>query len=284
VSLLWRDRMHAFLAPSQIVLTRSCKGIKPGPPIRHSTECGYKPGTDGSESSLAQLEQMIEDADRADLVVTLSNHFVRYAVLGPQKNIANLAELQAYAGFHMREVFGERASDWMTSVSVWDPSTGGVCAALERSLFVRLEELAVRSKVRLRYVEPYLTAAFDHWHKRFDNRGAWFALVETGRLCLVLLKKGGWLRVSNQRVVEDVKDELLAALDQEAILFSGPGEGIETVYLFAPEHPELVLPEDCGWRIAPLHTDSMPVPPHYPSTPTVTPIVPDAISECAASG
>jgi hypothetical protein len=180
----------------------------------------------------------------------------------------------------MREIFGERASDWMTSVSVWDPLTGGVCAALERSLFERLEDLAARRKVRLRYVEPYLTAAFDHWHKRFDNHGAWFVLVEAERLCLVLLEKGGWLRVSNQRIVEDVKDELLAALDQEAILFSEPREGIETVYLFAPEHPELMLPEDCGWRIAPLHTDSISAPAHYPSIG----IVHHTASECAASG
>lgn len=281
MSLLWRDKIHVFLAPSQVVLTRSYKGIKPGAPTRHSAECEHKPGKGGAESSLAQLEQMIENADRADLVVTLSNHFMRYAVLAPQKNIANPAELQAYAGFHMREVFGGRALEWMTSISAWDPLRGGVCAALEHSLFEQLEEFAARRKMRLKYVEPYLTAAFDHWHKRFDNRRAWFALVETGRLCLVLLEKGGWLRVSNQRVVEDVKDELLATLDQEAILFSEGKEAIETVYLFAPEHPELILPEDCGWRIAFLPTDSMPAPAHYPSTPIISSTV--TVGECAAS-
>lgn len=279
MSLLWRDRLHVFLAPSRVILTHAHRGIKPSPPTRHSAECEHKPDS-GYESPLAQLEQMITNADGADLFITLSNHFMRYAVLGPQKNIANLAELQTYAGFHMREVFGERAADWMTSVSVWDPLTGGVCAALERSLFERLEELAVRRKVRLRYVEPYLTAAFDHWHKRFGNRRAWFVLVEAGCLCLILLKNGSWQRVSSQRVVEYVEDELLAALDQEAILFSEPKEGTETVYLFAPEHPELMLPEDCGWRIAPLHTDNMPAPAHYPSIP----IVLDSNNECAVSG
>ena len=278
MSLLWRDRVQVFFAPSQVVLTRSHKGMKPGTPLRHSAECEHKPDSSGPGSPLAQLEQMITGKDGADLIITLSNHFVRYAVLAPQKNIANPAELQAYAGFHMREIFGERTADWMISVSAWDPLTGGVCAALEHSLFERLEEFAARRKMRLKYVEPYLTAAFDHWHKRFGNRRTWFALVETGRLCLVLLEKGVWLRVSNQRIVEDLKDELLATLDQEAILFSERKETIEAVYLFAPEHPGLILPEDCGWRIAPVPTDSMPAPTHYPSAP----IAPNTANECAA--
>jgi len=231
------------------------------------------------EPPLAQLEQMIAGTGGADLTVTLSNHFMRYAVLAPQKNIANPAELQAYVGFHMREIFGERAMEWMTSVSAWDPIRGGVCAAFERGLFEQLGELAARCKMRLKYVEPYLTAAFDHWHQRFDDQRAWFALVEAGRFCLVLLENGGWQRVSNQRVVENVENELLAALDQEAILFSEHKEAIEAVYLFAPEHPELMLPEDCGRRVIPLHSESVPAPLHYPSSS----IVPDTVSECAVS-
>lgn len=280
MSPLWRDRMQVFFAPGRIVLARSYKSIKPKPATRLSVECEHKPGGAAWESPLAQLEQMIADADGAEVTITLSNHFIRYAVLASQPNIANPAELHAYAGFHMREVFGERAAEWMISISAWDPCSGGVCAAIEPSLFERLEELAARRKMRLKYVEPYLTAAFDHWRKRFDARRAWFALVETGRLCLALLENGGWQRISNQRIVHDVKDELLATLDQEAILFSGRKEGIETVHLFAPEHPELMLPEDCGWRIASLHTGNMPAPPYYPSAA----IVPDEASECAASG
>ena len=280
MSPLWRDRIQVFFAPDRVVLVRSYKGIKPKPAMRLSVECGHKPGGAAWESPLAQLEQMIADAEGGGVIITLSNHLIRYAVLASQKNIANPAELQAYAGFHMREVFGERAMEWMISVSTWDPRSGGVCAAMERSLFERLEELAAHRKIRLQYVEPYLTAAFDRWHNRFDERRAWFALVETGRLCLALLENGEWRRISNQRIVHDVEDELLATLDQEAILFSGRKEASETVYVFAPEHPELILPEDCGWRVTSLHTDDMPAPPHYPSAA----IVPAGINECAASG
>jgi hypothetical protein len=280
VSPLWRDRIQIFFAPDRVILARSYKSIKPKPAVRLSVECERKPDGTTWESPLAQLEQMLAGADGAEVVITLSNYFIRYAVLAPQKNIANPVELQAYAEFHIREVFGERAAEWMISVSAWDPCSGGVCAAMERGLFERLEELITHRKIRLKYVEPYFTAAFDHWRKRFHGQRAWFALVEAGRLCLALLEEGGWQRISNQRIVLNAGDELLATLHQEAILFSERKEGIDTVYLFAPEHPEVILPEDCGWRVTSLHTGNMPAPPHYPSIA----IVPDGVSECAASG
>ncbi|MBA4143096.1 MAG: hypothetical protein H0X43_08860 [Nitrosospira sp.] len=267
MSPLWRDRIQIFFAPDRVDLVRVHRGIKPEPPVRLSVECEHKPGAPAWAAPLEQLDQMsgTGGGHGAEVSITISNCFVRYVVLAAQQNIANPAELHVLADFHTREVYGEQAADWVTSVSAWDPSGGGVCAAMERALLEGLEEVVTRRKMRLKYVEPYLAGAFDHWHKRFDDRRAWFALVESGRLCLASLENGAWKRISNQRILQNVEDELLAALDQEVMLFAGRKENVETVYLFAPEHPELVLPEDCGWRVALLSTESLPAPAHYPS-------------------
>jgi len=265
VSPLWRDRLQVFLAPGRVDLARLQKGIKPRQAARLAAACEQKPGLPAWEAPLEQFEQMIENAGGADMSITLSNAFVRYVVLTAQPSIATPAELHAYAAFQMREVFGERAATWDISVSSWDPCSGGICAAVERSFLERLGEVSARGKARVKYVEPYLTAAFDHWHKRFNKSRTWFALLETGRLCLALVENGAWQRISNQRIVHGAEDELIAALHQEAILFSVHKEADETVYLFAPEHPEFTLPEDCGWRLAHLQTESMPAPPHYPT-------------------
>jgi hypothetical protein len=109
-----------------------------------------------------------------------------------------------------------------------------------------------------------LSAAFDQWRKRFNGERIWFALLETGHLCLASLSNGAWQRIRNQRILHNVEDELLAALDQEAILFSGRKEAVEQVYLFAPEHPGLVLPGDCGWQVVSLQNEML-APLHYPS-------------------
>ena len=89
----------------------------------------------------------------------------------------------------------------------------------------------------------------------------------TGRICVALLINGIWYSIRNQRILKNVADELLAALDQEAVL-SGNKEAIELVYLFAPEHPDLMLPENCGWRTVPIQTGQIPVLAHYPTVPT----------------
>jgi hypothetical protein len=219
---------------------------------------------------------MLPTGTGADIDILLSNHFVRYAVIPPQSKIETPAELQAYAAFQMREIYGERATEWELSMSSWDPVTGAVCAAVERSFLQGLEELAASQRMRLKYVEPYFTSVFDHWHGSFDNERAWFALVETGRLCLALLEGGAWLRILNQRILDDVEEELLVALEREAMLFSAPAGTSGQVRLFAPEHPGLTLPEGSGWQIVPLEDKTRPVPANYPFNDVTQTATPDA--------
>ena len=266
MSPLWHDQVQVFFAPNRIELVRSHRGIKLKQAPKLSMAWTRELDLPAWEQPLAQLDQMIAEVAGADLTITISNYFVRYAVISPQIQIASPAELYAYTAFHMREVYGERVGAWALSMSAWDPCSGGICAAIENALLQQLNELAVRRKVRLKSVEPYLSGAFDRWRKRFNGKRIWLVLVESGRLCLASLSNGAWQGIRNQRMLHDVEDELLAALDQEAILFSGRKEAVEQVYLFAPEHPELALPSDCGWQILPLQNESMPAPLHYPST------------------
>ncbi len=314
MSLLWRDRLQVFFAPGEVSVVRFPKGLryeglkfrglkfkglkfgslkfgslkfgslkfgslKPKPEATVSAVCEQKIGGAPWESPLEELERCLEGAGGTDVVITISNHFVRYSVLAPQKDIANPSELNSYAEFHMREVFGERAAGWVLSIGAWDPCNGGVCAAIDRELYDRLEELAVRSKARLQYIEPYLTSAFDHCRKRLEDSRSWFALVEAGRLCLALLEHGAWQYIRNQRIGQDIKGELLATLDQEAILSAYSGRAAGTVYLLAPGYPQLTLPEDCSWRIVWLAPDFMTVPQHFPRLPAA-----GETTTCAASG
>jgi len=265
VSPLWRDRNHAFLAPGRVDLVRHFRGIKRRPPVRHTAACGQKPGLPSWEAPLEQLQKMLAGAAGTELTVTLSNHFVRYAVISAGTKIESPAELYAYAAFRMREIFGERVATWELGVSKWDPSSGGICAAMERDLLARLQALAVDKKVELKGAQPYLADAIDQWCARFNRKKTWFALVEAGRLCVASLRDGAWQRISSRRILHSAEDELLATLEQEAMLFSGGREPVEQVVLFAPEHPRLALPGDCGWRAVSPPAGNKPAPAHYPT-------------------
>ena len=268
MSPLWRDQIHVFFAPERVDLVRvprRLSGLKQPEQVPKTTMlCQRDTDQSISESPLHQLEQMVQDAAGAEMMITLSNHFVRYTTLPPQAEISAPDEVYAYAAFRMREIYGTRVDEWILSMSAWDPIKGAICAAINRDLLTRFEEMAVRCRIKLKGLEPYLASTFDNWKQLLDAPRTCFALVETGRICIALLASGVWQIISNQKILHAVEDELLAALDQEAIL-SGYKEPVEQVYLFAPEHPGLVLPQDCGWEIVPIQTVQLPVLAHYPS-------------------
>ncbi|SFI17136.1 hypothetical protein [Nitrosomonas sp. Nm34] len=270
MSLLWRDRIQVFFAPGRVDMVRTFRGTKSRQSPRISQVHGYLQDTAMWKRSLQQLEQMIEKENMAsslkgaELIITLSNHFIRYVVVSPQQEITGPAELFAYANFRMREVYGERVDDWIVSISDEDPYQGTLCAAITRDLYSEFEALVSRHRMKLRRIEPYLTTAFDQWCQSFNDKRFWFVVIEPERLCMILFSNSEWKGIRNQRVVHSIETELLAALEQEAIN-SGYREPIEQVYLLAPENPDLNLPTDKGWQFACLPTEKIPVPLHFPS-------------------
>jgi hypothetical protein len=277
VSPLWRDQIQVFVAPGRIDLVRSTRGFKPVQAAKVTVWC--EPAQDAPvwQAALQQLEKHLMDAAGAQLSVTLSNHFVRYVALLPQAEIATPEEVSSYAAFRMREVYAERVNSWVLSVSEWTPLSGAVCAAIPRDLMVQLEEMAARCHCTLKEIEPYFASVYDRWQKLLDGNKTYFAVIEAGRICLAVLINGSWHSIRNQRILHNVAAELLAALDQEAIL-TGSKEAIERVHVFAPGHADLTLPEQCGWCIIPMPVGKIPVLPHYPSGP----VDDDGVNRCHA--
>lgn len=264
MSPLWRDQLHVFFAPERVDLVRSARGLKSTDITNITAKCHQAPGKQQWEAPMHELAKMLERAEKTAMTVTISNHFIRYVVLPPEDEITTPDEVFAYAGFRMREVYAERVNDWILSVSAWSPSSGAICAAISRELMMQIQELALRYKIKLIGIVPYLLSAFDQWHNVFDDKRTYFVLVETGRFCIALLKDNVWQNIRNQRILHNVEEELLAALDQEAI-FYGHKEAVEEIRLFSPEHPSLTLPANCGWKIAPVQLSNIQVPTHFPT-------------------
>lgn len=264
MSRLWRDQIQVFLAPERMDIVRFSRGFKPVQMSKATALCQHVQGAPAWQATLQQLEKHLQEAAGTDLTITLSNHFTRYVTLPPQTEITTPEEVKSYATFRMREIYAERVDSWVLSVSDWNPISGAVCAAIPRELMTRLEELAVRYQFNLKAVEPYLASVYDRWEKQLSGNRIYLAVIENGRICLAILLDGVWKSIRNQRILHSATDELLAALDQETIL-SGQKESVELVYLFAPEHPQLTLPQNCGWSLIPLQTEQIPVLAHYPS-------------------
>lgn len=255
MSQLWRDHIQVFIAPERVDLLRVSRSIKglgrtiESPKNTFSCEC------DSDQVAwkfpVKKFESLMKEATDTEVTITLSNHFVRYVILPPQPEITKPVEVDAYAIFRLREIYGERADSWKHSVSAWSPLEGAVCAAIDADLIEQLEEITKRYRIRLKSIEPYLASVFDNCKQQLHAPRIYFALVEAGRICIALLINGTWQNIRNQRILSSMEKELLAALDQEAILY-GQKEIIEHVYMYAPENPGFKLPVGCGWRITSL--------------------------------
>lgn len=263
MSRLWTDQIHAYLAPSRVDWVRFSRGFKPVQTEKITVPCEQIAAQSNWAAPMQQLDKLAQQAEKAALHVTLSNHFVRYVVLPAQAEIASPEEVQSYAAFKMREIYGSQMDIWALSISDWDPVDGAICAAINREVLSQLEQITARHDIKLATVEPYLASAVDLWRKRLVDERVYFALIEAGRLCVAVLINGVWHNIRNQKILQSVPDELLAVLDQEAIL-SGHKSTNEQVYVFSPEHPELILPPDCGWYITPVETSQVPALSHYP--------------------
>ena len=267
MSPLWRDRIQVFLSPERIDSVRTTRGFKPVQEAKVTVLCEPLQGAPVWQAALQQLEKQLVGVSGAELTIILSNHFVRYVTLPPQTEIMTPEEVNSYAAFRMREVYAERVDAWALSVSDWSPLTGALCAAIPRDLLTELEKTAVRLQCKLTEIEPYFASVYDRWQKLLNGDKTYCVVVEAGRLCISTQIGGVWHSIRNQRILHSVADELLAALDQEAVL-SGSKAAVEQAFLFAPQHPDLMLPVQCGWLFVPLPSEKVPALAHYPSAST----------------
>ncbi len=263
MSLLWRNRIQVFMAPDRIELVGFTRGFRSTQCYAQSSPCTQTSTTHQWKISLQTLEkklaQVTEDFRRsAELYVTLSNHFVRYGIIAPQPALANPDELMSYAGFQMREIYGERIENWVLSLSSWDPYRGALCAAIARDLQSALEVLTQQYAIRQIRITPYFAEVLDYWSKWLVGKQIWFVLVEPGRFCLVSLIDGVWRSVRNQKVVINLQEELLSALIQESIML-GVAQSAERVYVYAPGQTGLFTDNrDARWQFVHLSDESCP--------------------------
>lgn len=267
MSRLWRDQLQIYLAPGRIDWVQMKRGLKPVRLAKSTVFFEPSAGESDWGPALQQLEKVLAGATGTELSIVLSNHFLRYVALPPQNEITTPEEVKSYADFRMREVYAERVDGWILSVSDWSPVDGAVCAAIPRELSLRLEQMALNNRCKINVLEPYLASVHDRWHDQLSGEKIYLTVIEPGRICLAITYRGQWQSIRNQRVIHDVTTDLLAALDQE-VIWSGKKEAMEFVYVFAPEHPGLTLPQDSGWSVIPLPTGKMPSLAHYPSIPT----------------
>ncbi len=206
----WRDRIEIFLAPDRVDLTRVARGLRPRPGLTHSQPCAAGPDADSAAAIEALAHALATRAwKNADASVTLSNHFVRLALVPNAGEAARGAERLALARHQLRLVYGERAEAWQTVLG--DP---GVAAAVDPALAVALRAALAPAGIALKALRPFLADAFNAARPFLPSGPAWLAVVEPGRVCVAHLDGARWLALRSQRVQGAPEAALPNALEQ----------------------------------------------------------------------
>jgi len=246
VSPSWRDRVSVFFGPEHVHLARYGRGWKPQAPTGETLACGAA-GANAWQGALAALARGLANRgwQGADAGVTVSNHFVRYALVPAAGKLRGEGERTAAARHALRATHGERADRWRLVLGRGGDGDA-IAAGMEPELVDGITATLTAAGLRPCAIEPFLAAAFNGARRSIGREAAWLAVAEPGRVCVAYLEQGAWRRLRSERVRNRLEDELPAVLERLRLadgIDAGPGR----VLLVARDEPRVELAPASGW-------------------------------------
>jgi hypothetical protein len=240
VSLLSRDRFVAVLGASGVGL-----GQRRGSETVWLGSVGFiDEGFHAWAVALETFDRLLGEHTRpgAELSVVISGHFSRFCLVPWSEQIGSPAELLGFAQLCFEDLYGVPTQPWSMVLSAEPAGYGRVATALPQDLLTHLRTLVTGRGLRLRSVQPYLMAAFNHFDKSFDAGDFLFVVAEPVRSVLLLAREGRWAAVRS--VGSSDSDVALSALiGRESQLQASTSERPLNVYLHAParidSHPDV---------------------------------------------
>lgn len=254
MSLLWRDRVQALLGPHQVTLARWQRGLRAQAVARTILHLSpLPPGSTNWTEAVARLGEALLQPEwsKADLSVTLSNHFVRYAVVPWNDRLTDETEQSAFALQCFARVYGLPAQSCAVRVSLDKAGSPFLAGAVDRGLLDELENIAGQRELRLLSVKPLLMELFNRWRRRFTESVQWVCIVEEGLVCAALVGRDHWIVVRSMRVRSDWPSELVALLEREQFV-TDDASFAQTVFLYVANGVDVDLPTN-QWVVRRLY-------------------------------
>jgi hypothetical protein len=237
-----------FLGPRQIHLARRPRGLRARP--AHTLSLACTPGPDHAwQGALETLGRALATLAwrKADAAVTLSNHFVRYALVPPVPGVKR-GDRGAVAHHQLQAVYGDAAQGWRVSVDDAPADANAVAGGVDPQLVEQLEATLRAAGLRPVAIEPFLAGAYNACRATMNGAPAWLAAAEPGRVCVAAVQGGRWLALRSQRVSAPLRAALPPLLEQ-ARLAAAAGAKAGPVYLVSREEPPFKVPAGSGWSI-----------------------------------
>lgn len=251
MSRSFSDRVEVFLGPRRIHLARRPRGLAAR--AAHTLSLGCPPGPDHAwQGAMETLGRALATLAwrKADAAVTLSNHFVRYALVPPVAGVKR-ADRAAVAQHQLQAVYGEAAQGWRVALGEAPGDAAAVAGGVDPELVAQLEATLRAAGLRPVAIEPYLAGAYNACRATMKGESAWLAVAEPGRVCVAAVHGGRWLALRSQRVSAPLRMALPPVLEQ-ARLAAVQGAQAGPVYLVSRDEPPFKAAAGSGWSIEPV--------------------------------
>lgn len=244
-----RESLRIGLCPDRVAYAHTSRGLRPKL-IDRGTLAAEGEFTDQPwRAAIDALSKVLQahGARTTDAVVVLSNHFVRYVLLGADRRISSREEWLEYAAHCFEKTYGERASGWDVLVTESGPERPRIASAIDKALLEAIAASFKKSRARLRSIRPHLMVAFNRALPAMKRGSSWFVVQEPGQVLLGLLRDGLWQCVRGRRTDAAWHEALPQIVDRENALLA-PEEPCRDVFVCAlqPAEPG----ERSGYRFA----------------------------------
>jgi len=250
---LWRDRLLVWLAPAELALVRVSGILRPRIVAKRIVPCDPAFGTEPWQGAAAALKSAAESlrSEPLNVVVVVSNHFVRYALVPWDDALSGAEEELAFARHCFSKIHGERVKSWVMRVSDGPAGAPRLASAIDAALLDAVRASFPKGgKARVYSAQPYLMAAFNRWRDAVPAEGGWLLIVEPERACLALHAKGRWQAVQNAKGEFAAPQEWVTLLDRERHRIDG--DAPNTVFVHATRGTTTHWPRLGGWNFQAL--------------------------------
>ena len=246
----WRETLHLLLAPRCVALRRFARGWRPAPTRSAHAEAG-----DGDchwAAAVDALAALLASAPARGAVaqVTVSSHFVRYALVPDNALLVTQDDRLRYARHNFVRVHGPDAGRW--SVRVGSDTGAAIASAVDHELVDALRALLARNGLRACALQPALMAGFNAARAHLPAAGVRLFVVEPG-IAVSATWRQGWRHVRSQRLAQQPAQDLPKLIDRERAL---DDDADDTPVYVQPLVPTEMLEPGAARVLPPLWPDA----------------------------
>lgn len=211
-----------MLGADALTLSAWRRGFRPTLVREESIALHARPGAAPWQAAIEALPVALAPslAERPEVTVILSNHFVRYALLPWNDTLKTAQEWTDLARHRLSAIHGDAVNGWLVRVAETHPQGPRIVSAIDKGLLEALDDQLCGSGVMLKSVQPYLTTAFNQAQKEIARESCWFVIEDSGCLTVSLLLDGRWYAIRSGWVDERWTDSLPDILERKAAMLA----------------------------------------------------------------